>query len=77
MIAAVRRNIVDIAAQGRANDFNTAEQVFFALESLSYTLGDRRRLTAALDLVFAEVEDDADFSPASFTATVRNIRGEF
>lgn len=76
-VVAVRRALLDAAARGQMNDFNAAEQIYFALESLSYTLGDRQRLVGALDRIYAEVEDDSGFRPASFAATARNVRGQF
>ncbi len=76
-VVAVRRVLVVAAARGQMNDFNAAEQIYLALESLSYTLGDRQRLADALDQIFAEVEDDSKFRPSSFAATARIVQGQF
>jgi len=76
-IVAVRRALIQSAADGNMSDFNSAEQVYLALESLSYTLGDRQQKTAALDRMYKEVENDSSFSPASFSRTAQNVRGQF
>ena len=76
-VVAVRRALVVAAARGQMRDYIAAEQIYFALDSLSYTLGDRQRLADALDRIFAEVEDDATFKPSSFAATARSVRGQF
>ena len=76
-VAAVRRALVQAAARGITSDFSAAEQVYMALESLSYTLGDRQGLSAALDRLYAEVEDDAKFNPSSFSNTAQNVQGRF
>jgi hypothetical protein len=76
-IVAVRRALIQSAAGGNMSDFNSAEQVYLALESLSYTLGDRQQKTSALDRIYAEVENDASFNPSSFSRTAQNVRGEF
>jgi hypothetical protein len=76
-IIAVRRALVQSAADGKTSDFNSAEQVYLALESLSYTLGDRQQKTSALDRMYKEVENDSSFNPSSFSRTAQNVRGEF
>ena len=74
---AVRRAIVSDAASGRMNDFNAAEQVVLALESISYSLNDWDRVSAAMDRMFDEVADDASFVPASFARTAASVQGQF
>lgn len=76
-VVAVRRAILQAAADGHASDFNAAEQVYLALESLSFTLGDRDRLTSALDKIYSEVETASAFRPAAFANTARNLTGQF
>jgi hypothetical protein len=76
-VRAVRRAIASDAARGMMSDFNAAEQAVLALESLSYTLDDWDRVSAAMDSIFNEVADDADFSPASFARTAASIEGQF
>lgn len=76
-IVAVRRALVSEAARGRMADFSAAEQVVLALESISYSLGDWDNVSSALNSIFAEVEDDADFAPSSFARTAASIQGRF
>ena len=74
---AVRRALVSQTATGRMSDYNAAEQVYLSLESLSYSIGDRDRLSDALDRLYEEVKDHAAYDPASFAATARNLTGQF
>jgi len=76
-IIAVRRALIQSAAAGNMSDFNAAEQVYLALESLSYTLGDRQQHTGALDRIYDEVENDSSFDPSSFSRTAQNLQGQF
>lgn len=76
-IVAVRRALIQSAARGRMSDFNAAEQVYLALESLSYTLGDRQKLISALDRIYTEVENDSAFNPSSFVRTAQDVQGQF
>lgn len=76
-IVAVRRALIQSAADGDMSDFNAAEQVYLALESLSYTLGDRQQITSALDRIYEEVANDSTFSPSSFSRTAQSVQGQF
>jgi hypothetical protein len=76
-IRSVRRALVRAAADGRMGDYNVAEQVYLSLETLSYAIGDRQSLEAALDSLFTEVESNTSFNPASFAATAARIRDRF
>ncbi len=76
-VIAVRKAVIQSAASGRTSDFAAAEQVFMAMESLSYALGDRDQREDALDRLFAEVEDHKTFSPSRFAITARNVQGQF
>ena len=76
-IIAVRRALIQSAAAGNMSDFNAAEQVYLALESLSYTLDDRQQHTGALDRIYDEVENDSSFDPSSFSRTAQNLQGQF
>ena len=76
-IVAVRRALIQSAAAGNMSDFNSAEQVYLALESLSYTLGDRQQLTSAIDKMYDEVENDSTFNPSSFSRTAQSVQGQF
>lgn len=72
-VKAVRRALVSAASDGRLSDFNAAEQLYLAVESLSYTLGDRDRYADDLDRLFAELEDDYQYRPARFEAAARSL----
>ena len=76
-IVAVRRALIQSAAAGNMSDFNSAGQVYLALESLSYTLGDRQQLTSAIDEMYDEVENDSTFNPSSFSRTAQDVQGQF
>lgn len=76
-VVSIRKAILQAAADGRMSDFNAAEQVYLALESLSYSIGDRERLADSLDRIYAEVETATGFSPGSFASTARNVLGRF
>lgn len=76
-IRSVRRALVRAAADGRMGDYNAAEQVYLALESLSHAIGDRQSLAAALDSLYTEVENDTGFDPTSFAAAAGRIRNRF
>ena len=76
-VIAVRRALIGAAARGQMSDFNAAEQLYLALESLSYTLGDRQRLKGALDRIYTEVEDGAKFNPSSLASTAQKLQGKF
>jgi hypothetical protein len=76
-IRSVRRALVRAAADGRMGDYNAAEQVYLALESLSHAIGDRQSLAAALDSLFTEVENDTGFDPTSFAAAAGRVRNRF
>ena len=76
-VIAVRKAVIQSAANGRTSDFAAAEQVFMAMESLSFTLGDRDERQDALDRLFAEVDDHKTFSPSRFATTARSVQGQF
>lgn len=65
-INALRQRIADNSARGRYADYSSAEQAFLALESLSYSLGDRKKITTQLDKVFASLGDETEFNPKRF-----------
>lgn len=67
-IKALRKNIAKNSARGRYADYTSAEQAFLALESLSYALQDREKLTGQLDRVFASLGDETGFKPKGFAA---------
>lgn len=67
-IKALRRSIAKNSARGRYADYSSAEQAFLAMESLSYALQDRDKITGQLDRVFASLGDETGFKPKSFAS---------
>lgn len=67
-IQALRKRIAKNSARGRYVDYSSAEQAFLALESLSYALQDRDKITGQLDRVFASLGDETGFKPEGFAA---------
>ena len=76
-VRAVRRAVVRAAAEGRMSDYNAAEQVYLALESLSHAAGDRAALAGPLDDLYSEVESATGFNPTSFAAAARRFQERF
>lgn len=72
-----RRAIIDEAAAGGASDYAAAEQVYLAMESLSYSLGDRDRLGDTLDALYEAVEDYSGYDPDRFAATASRLASRF
>ena len=62
------------AANGRFRHMTTAEQLFYAVETLTIELGEDERLKAQLDALFASVEYEADFIPVEFAARASRLR---
>lgn len=77
IVSSTRKALLSLAAKERASDFNSAEQVFLSVEALSYVLGDIENTQASLDKLFAEVEDDRSFRPASFSAVAKAVVAKF
>ncbi len=73
----IRRQLLKLAAEDRAADYSSAEQVFLSVEALSYVLGDIDKQEKALDRLFKTVEDDKTYSPAKFAAVARAIKSGF
>lgn len=73
----VRLALAQAAASGRMADFADAEQVFLALESLSFYLNDAERHQAALDALFTAVEDDEAYDPERFRSAAVRARDSF
>jgi hypothetical protein len=76
-VAAVRKALVRCAAEDKASDFGSAEQVELGLESLSYSLGDHERLKAPLDALFTTVNSGSDFSAAHFADVAKHNQDRF
>ena len=67
-IRAIRKAIAKQGADGLLNDFAAAEQAFYGIESLSYYVDDVDRLEGVLDKLFASIEDETKYKPATFRA---------
>lgn len=72
-VKALRKRIAKNGARSRYADYTSAEQAFLAMESLSYALGDRGKITKQLDRVFASLGDEASFKPGSFAAASASL----
>lgn len=73
----LRRTLLRFAAEDRASDFLTAEQVVLGVESLSYGVGDYERHKPAMDALYATVTSNATFNPTRFATVSRSIEGQF
>lgn len=69
----LRRHLIELGQQGVYKDFTSAEQVFLALESLSYDLGDRQTLLPALDTLYKSVADEYRFDHGAFVKALSKI----
>jgi hypothetical protein len=73
----MRKTLARYAASDKAGDYAAAEQIVLGLESLSYTIGDRDRKKAALDMLYNAVKDDTTFSPRQFAAAAAKAQQSF
>ena len=73
----MRKTLVRYAAEDKAGDFTTAEQVVLGVESLSYALNDHDRRKAPLDALFNKVKSGVDFNPGQFADAARRIQSQF
>jgi hypothetical protein len=76
-IAAVRKTLLRYAAEDKASDFTTAEQVVLGVESMSYSLNDHDRRKAPLDALFDKVKSGVNFNPGQFADTARRVQAQF
>ncbi len=73
-VKALRVQIAEQGAAGKYDDFTSAEQAFLALESLSYSIGDRDQLASGLDEVYKSVDNEFLFDPAKFRQALTNFK---
>jgi hypothetical protein len=73
-LQALRRHLVAQGVAGVYEDFGSAEQVFLALESLSFAIGDRERLLSALDKLYNSVDNEYTFEPNRFNRALAALR---
>jgi hypothetical protein len=76
-IAAVRKVLLRYAAEDKASDFSTAEQMVLGIESMSYSLNDHDRRKAALDALFDKVKSGVNFIPGQFADAARRVQPQF
>ncbi|MGH8495954.1 MAG: multiheme c-type cytochrome [Gammaproteobacteria bacterium] len=76
-VQAVRKAIVEMAANGTLADFASAEQAFLSIESLSLALGDADGLGTVLNRLFETVASDQEYEPDRFASTARSVLGSF
>jgi hypothetical protein len=76
-VAAVRKMLLRYAAQDRASDFGTAEQIEMGVESLSYSLGDHDRRKAPLEALFVAVNNDSEFNAVQFAEIAKRAQEQF
>ncbi len=73
----IRLALLAEAARGGMSDFSDAEQVFLAVESLTFFLGDADAHRARLDALFESVEDDSRYRPGDFVRAAARARDGF
>jgi hypothetical protein len=71
---ALRRQLLDAAADGAFSYYTAAEQAFLGVETLSLELGDAENLQALLDALFESLGNETDYLPAQFAAQARRLR---
>jgi hypothetical protein len=76
-VASVRKMLLRYAAQDKASDFGTAEQIEMGVESLSYSLGDHDKRKAPLEALFVAVNSDSEFNPAQFAEIAKRAQEQF
>ena len=76
-IGAVRRALLESAAADRASDYAEAEQIYYSVESLCYTLDDYDRCADPLDQLFESISDSDTYSPRRFAQLTKKLVNEF
>ena len=76
-IVSLRKALIKYGASEKSADYATAEQIYLAVDSLSYTVGDRDSKKAALDALFKLIDKESAFSPAKFIGTAKNVQNQF
>jgi hypothetical protein len=73
-VKAIRIRLTELGESGLFDDFTSAEQAFLALESLSYSIGDRDKYVSALDGIYKSVDNEFSFEPAKFRQALGTLR---
>jgi hypothetical protein len=76
-IRKMRQTVLHYAAEDKASDFSTADQVYLSVDSLSYAFGDHERHKAALDSLFGAVQSTSAFDPAQFATVAHSLESQF
>lgn len=76
-ISIVRRALLENAAADRASDYAEAEQIYYSVESLCYTLDEIDRCTGALDQLFESISDSDTYSPRNFARLAKKLANDF
>lgn len=75
-LQSLRKILVRHGISGHYDDFTSAEQAFLALESLSFSIGDRNKILTQLDAVYAAVKDEFTFNPSAFNASLNQLQSQ-
>jgi hypothetical protein len=76
--AAIRRTLARYAGADRGSDYLVAEQMYLAIEALSYALQDRDARRAQLDALYnALAATPYSFDPDQFARTARGVERSF
>jgi len=70
---AIRRLLLERAAQGEYADFTSAEQAFLAVETLSIELGEFKQLDTSLNAWFDTLTSEHDFRPRRYATVAREV----
>jgi hypothetical protein len=76
-VAKVRKTVLRYAAEDKASDYGTAEQVVLGVQSLSYALGDYDRHKDAFKSLFAALGTGADFNSPQFVEIAKHLEPQF
>jgi hypothetical protein len=76
-ILKMRRTVLRYAADDKASDFSTADQIYLSMDSLSFACGDHERRKAPLDSLFTAVQSTSAFDPAQFASVARSLESQF
>jgi Cytochrome c554 and c-prime len=76
-IGKVRKTLLRYAAEDKASDYSTAEQVVLGVQTLSYALNDSAGHQDTFKALFASLGTGADFNAAQFAETAKHAGTQF
>ena len=76
-VTKVRKAVLSFAAEDKAFDYGTAEQVVLGVQSLSYALGDYDRHKDAFKSLFAGLGTGSDFNAPQFVEIAKRLQPQF